>query len=99
MRLCVQVITELSTQAEEFLRGYGLDLAAVSHCGGHAKPRTHRFPVGADGRTPAVGWTIMKRLQEVVTTDLADRACRRLSSSPCCCRCWFNACGGVAPQV
>ncbi len=43
-------------------------LSALSWCGGHSQPRTHRFPPSVDGKPRPVGWGIVSALQSALKT-------------------------------
>lgn len=58
----VEILTGHSKEAIDWLLSFGMNLGAISQCGGHNKPRTHREPPTEDGKTLPVGWDIIKAL-------------------------------------
>ncbi|KAJ3205334.1 hypothetical protein HDU67_008919 [Dinochytrium kinnereticum] len=62
----VHVLTESSLDALKWIESFGITLNAVSQCGGHSTPRTHREAPRADGKVAAVGWDVIKALQGYV---------------------------------
>ncbi|KAI8846936.1 FAD binding domain-containing protein [Chytridium lagenaria] len=65
----VRVLTENSVDALSFIESFGVTLNAVSQCGGHSVPRTHREAPRSDGNVAAVGWDVIKALQSYVMSD------------------------------
>lgn len=68
----VEVLVHGSTQADAFLRSLGVELDAVSQCGGHTVPRTHRFAPKDGKAPPPVGFGIMSTLEKLVRERFAD---------------------------
>lgn len=64
----VDVLVNHSKDAVDFLSSFGLNLSAISQCGGHSHPRTHREPPMADGKPAPVGWDIIKTLSGHLNT-------------------------------
>mmetsp|Transcript_3346 Transcript_3346/g.4711 ORF Transcript_3346/g.4711 Transcript_3346/m.4711 type:complete len:621 (+) Transcript_3346:298-2160(+) len=62
--LLVETLASKSTEAVNFLESFGVRLQALSQCGGHSFPRTHRIPPGDDGRPVPVGFVTMKTLTD-----------------------------------
>uniref|UniRef100_A0A7E4VII2 FAD_binding_2 domain-containing protein n=1 Tax=Panagrellus redivivus TaxID=6233 RepID=A0A7E4VII2_PANRE len=59
----VDVLTQESNAAIEFLTEAGVDLSDINLCGGHSVPRTHWLPQPKDGRATPVGFTIIRTLK------------------------------------
>jgi flavocytochrome c len=58
----VQVLTDESESAWEFLKGYGVELTKLSRCGGHKFERTHRQDDSAQKKPTNVGFFITSSL-------------------------------------
>eukprot|EP01041_Mallomonas_annulata_P002142 gene2142-4174_t len=63
----IDLLGRHSTSAIEFLKSFGLQMTEISQCGGHSKPRTHRFPPSQQGSPLPVGFTIIKQLQTEIS--------------------------------
>jgi hypothetical protein len=78
----VEVLVNGAATTDAFFRGLGIELNAVSQCGGHSVARTHRF-AAADGRPPPpVGFGIMSTLEKYIRTNYPEglpllRCCQR----------------------
>eukprot|EP01104_Vermistella_antarctica_P014710 TRINITY_DN4682_c0_g1_i1.p1 TRINITY_DN4682_c0_g1~~TRINITY_DN4682_c0_g1_i1.p1 ORF type:complete len:1018 (-),score=257.47 TRINITY_DN4682_c0_g1_i1:32-3085(-) len=64
--LCVKELVEVlarnSASAVDFVSSFGLELNALSKCGGHSHARTHRASTTTDGRARNVGFEITRAL-------------------------------------
>jgi len=68
----VNTLVHDSKDAVEWLAQFNLILSAISQCGGHEIPRTHRQAPRADGKPSPVGWNIISALRNYVQNDLKD---------------------------
>lgn len=68
----VEVLVGGATQADAFLRSFGIELDAVSNCGGHSVARTHRFAAKDGAPPPPVGFGIMTALERVLRTRFSE---------------------------
>ncbi|KAJ3117577.1 NADH-cytochrome b5 reductase [Physocladia obscura] len=68
----VKILGEKSADAYNFIEQLGVKLNDVSQCGGHSVPRTHREKE-TDGKPKAVGWDIMKSLQDHITSCFSPK--------------------------
>ncbi|KAJ1524680.1 NADH-cytochrome b5 reductase, partial [Nowakowskiella sp. JEL0078] len=68
----VEVLTNSSKEALEWIESFGLKLDYISHCGGHSASRTHRESPRADGKPAPVGWDIIKTLKEYISKELTN---------------------------
>ncbi|KAI8900298.1 FAD binding domain-containing protein [Globomyces pollinis-pini] len=59
-------LVQSSPHAIEWLETFSLSLTELSQCGGHSKPRTHRFPPKSDGSPSPIGWTIISTLSKYI---------------------------------
>jgi len=68
--ILTKVLSEESADAVEWLMGpkFNLSLTAISHCGGHSLPRTHRIPPLPDGRPVPVGFSTIKAVKSYLMT-------------------------------
>eukprot|EP00475_Leptophrys_vorax_P005289 TRINITY_DN1320_c0_g2_i1.p1 TRINITY_DN1320_c0_g2~~TRINITY_DN1320_c0_g2_i1.p1 ORF type:complete len:480 (-),score=129.43 TRINITY_DN1320_c0_g2_i1:540-1979(-) len=66
----VQVLTDESESAWEFLKSYGVELTKLSRCGGHKFARTHRQDDAAQKKPTNVGYFITSTL----ASKLAERS-------------------------
>ncbi|ORY01525.1 Flavocytochrome c [Basidiobolus meristosporus CBS 931.73] len=85
----VQVLTSRSNEAVEWIQQFtqGMNLSALSQCGGHSEPRTHRFASKEPGK-PAlpVGFGIIKMLSthlrgQIKSEDTEEPRIRILTST------------------
>ncbi|ORX41846.1 Flavocytochrome c, partial [Piromyces finnis] len=68
----VNTLVHDSKDAVEWLSQFNLILSAISQCGGHEIPRTHRQAPRADGKPSPVGWNIISALKNYIQNDLKD---------------------------
>jgi len=68
----VNTLVHNSKDAVEWLAQFNLILSAISQCGGHEIPRTHRQAPRADGKPSPVGWNIISALKNYILNDLKD---------------------------
>lgn len=81
-----RVLATRSADAVAWLKAIGgVDLAAVTLCGGHSAPRTHHEAPRADGKPTPVGWDIISALRarvdaqkDVITVRTNSRVTRLL---------------------
>lgn len=69
----VEILVKQSTDAVAFLESFGLRLQALSQCGGHSRPRTHRIPPGDGGKPVPVGFMTMKTLTDHIEQNESER--------------------------
>jgi len=69
----VKILVDSSNEAIEWLSSFQLVLSAISQCGGHSKPRTHREPPLADGKPAPIGWDIIKTLTAHIKEFSSER--------------------------
>jgi succinate dehydrogenase/fumarate reductase flavoprotein subunit len=68
----VRTLAAQSKSAVEFICKHGVDLAAITLCGGHSVARTHHEAPRADGKPTPVGWDIIAALKKVVESRPSD---------------------------
>ncbi|KAJ3087468.1 hypothetical protein HK102_011040 [Quaeritorhiza haematococci] len=68
----VDTLVKSSTDALNWIESFGLKLDAISQCGGHSFPRTHREGPRLDGKPAPVGWDIIRTLKDYVLTQLSS---------------------------
>ncbi|KAI8618708.1 FAD binding domain-containing protein [Chytriomyces sp. MP71] len=61
----VEILASQSVDALAFVESFGVSLSALSRCGGHSVPRTHREKE-VSGRPVAVGWDLVRALKSHV---------------------------------
>jgi len=69
-----------SKDAVEWFTQFNLILSAISQCGGHEVPRTHRQAPREDGKPSPVGWNIISALKNYILNDLKDDVTVRYNS-------------------
>jgi flavocytochrome c len=68
----VNTLVHDSKDAVEWFAQYNLILSAISQCGGHEIPRTHRQQPRADGKPSPVGYNIISGIKNYVLNELKD---------------------------
>ncbi|KAL6079364.1 Fumarate reductase [Balamuthia mandrillaris] len=69
----VDVLVHSSPAAIEFLESFGLELRALSKCGGHSEARTHRSKATPEGDIKNVGWEITSTLRKYLESLPTER--------------------------
>jgi len=68
----VNTLVHDSKDAVEWFAQYNLILSAISQCGGHEIPRTHRQQPRSDGKPSPVGYNIISGLKNYILNELKD---------------------------
>lgn len=68
----VNTLVHSSKDAVEWFSNFNLELSAISQCGGHSIPRTHRQAPRPDGKPSPVGWNIISTLKNHILEKLSE---------------------------